>query len=63
MMLRMVCSSLWVVEAHFLEAGGANRVLILTLIFSALQHHLWRTGRGGLSRGNLDNVTIKAGAC
>jgi len=63
MVLRMVCSSLRAHGAHFLGAGGANRVLILTLIFCALQRHLWGAGWGGFGRGHLDNVAIKARAC
>jgi len=56
----MVCSLLRVHGAHFLGAGGANRVLIISLIFCALQRHLRGAGWGGLGRGHLDNVAIKA---
>jgi len=63
MMLRMVCSLLRVHGAHFFGAGGANRVLALSPIFSALQRHLRGAGWGGLGRGHLDNVTVKAHAC
>jgi len=41
--------------ALFWGVGGANRVLILSLIFSALQRHLWRVGQAGLGGGHLDN--------
>ena len=63
MVLRMVCSSLRVHGALFLGAGGANRVLILSLIFCALQRHLWGAGQAGLGGGHLDNVVIKADTC
>jgi len=55
MVPRMVCSSLRVRWVLFWGMGGANRVLILSLIFSALQHHLWGAGQAGLGGGHLDN--------
>jgi len=63
MVPRMVCSSLQALQALFLGVGDANKVLILSLIFGALQRHLWRAGWDGLGRGHLDNVAIKAPAC
>ena len=59
MVPRMVCSLLQAHWVQFLGVGGANRVLILSLIFGALQRHLRRAGWDGLGRGHLDNVAIK----
>ena len=47
----------------FLGVEGANRVLILSLIFGTLQRHLRRAGWDGLGGGHLDNVAIKAHVC
>jgi len=44
----------------FLGAGVANRVRIISLIFSALQRGQRGAGWGGLGGGHLDNVIIKA---
>jgi len=52
----MVCLLLQVL---FLRAGVANRVRIISLIFSALQRSQQGAGWGGLGRGHLDNVIIK----
>jgi len=60
MVPRMVCSSLRAHWALFWGAGGANRVLILSQIFGALQRHLRRAGWDGLGGGHLDNVCNKS---
>jgi len=56
LVLRMVCSPL---RALFLEAGVANRVRIISLIFSVPQRCQQGTGWGGLVGSHLDNVIIK----
>jgi len=59
MVPRMLCSSLRAHWVLFWGVGGANRVLILSLIIGALWHHLWRVGWDGLGGGDLDNVAIQ----
>jgi len=60
LVLGMVCLPLWALRALFSGAGVTNRVRIITLIFCALQCCQWEAGWGGLGRGNVDNVIIKA---
>ena len=48
-MVRIVCLSLQVHAAHFGGAGGANRVLVLSLVFCPLERHLRGAGWGGLA--------------
>jgi len=59
LVLGMVCSLLRALQALFWGAGVANRVRIISPIFSALQHHQRGAGWGGLGRGHLDNIIIK----
>jgi len=63
LVLGMVCSPLQALRALFWGAGVANRVRIISLIFCPLERHVRGVGWGGLSRGHLDNVAIKARAC
>jgi len=56
----MVFSLLQALWALFSGAGVANRVRIISLIFSALQRGQRGAGWGGLGGGHLDNVIIKA---
>jgi len=44
----------------FFKGGVANRVTIISLIFSTLLHSQREVGWGGLGGGHLDNVIIKA---
>ena len=60
LVLGMVCSPLRALQALFWGAGVANRVGIISLIFSALQRRQRGTGWGGLGVGHLDNGIIKA---